>query len=317
MRIKNLILVFGLLFILCGCGKPPFMVSDNDIVFQMLEPEWTSDKGEEYPNYVGFVNLDGSDLTTFKVEERWLQPTASRDGLSFFYHTGWTNPIAVSENWGTVSGWDEKPIDCPINKMSTAWFVSPMSEGRMILSVADEIRLVKIDQCQEIDRLVDHASADKNKYLIDGFSLSRDEKFIVYSERMFGEIDTYTIWLLNIETREAQKTAAVGINPSLSPDNRYIAYLSKNGIEILDLQTNRSTLINPYRSTYFDREGSRFDNQVPPAPQWSADGQWLLYHKCIKEFCPMLSDYGIYKMQVSTHEETLVFQGGMYPYWIK
>lgn len=316
MRIKNLILVFGLLFLLCSCAKPPFVVPDNEIVFQMLEPEWTNDKGEEYPNYVGFVNADGSDLTTFEVEKRWLQPTVSRDGMSFYYHTGWSSPIWVSSNPGAVSGWNKKSFSCPIAKISTGDFIYPMSDNRIVISNSEAIQLVDIIRCEVIDVLVDYGSSGDHRF-IHGFSLSRDEDFIIYSEESQGDKTIFPIWLVDIKTHQSQNLPVNGFYPSLSPDDQTIAYVSRRGIEILGIQTGQSSLIRQYKSPYFDTRIDSFDDPVPPAPQWSPDGQWLIYHICDKELCSKLSDYGIYKTRVSNGEEVLIFQGGMYPYWIK
>ena len=44
-------------------------------------------------------------------------------------------------------------------------------------------------------------------------------------------------------------------------------------------------------------------------PEWSPDGQWLVYHLWENK------QYNIHKLNLETGEDEVIFEGGLYPHW--
>ncbi len=129
--------------------------------------------------------------------------------------------------------------------------------------------------------------ADGTQYQIVADTLSVDLPALSPDGQILAYIAGHTLWLYqwsegiqqvdlpayNPEAREVQFTS-----PTWSPDGAQIAGWAGGsregrsfyGIMALDLQTNTSRILEPlYHPTFWDGH--------PPAPEWSPDGQWLIY----------------------------------------
>jgi hypothetical protein len=50
-------------------------------------------------------------------------------------------------------------------------------------------------------------------------------------------------------------------------------------------------------------------------PRWSPNGEWLVYHQWVTEFC-WVDKIPIYKIRVSDGFQEKLFTGGKYPTWM-
>jgi hypothetical protein len=109
--------------------------------------------------------------------------------------------------------------------------------------------------------------------------------------------------------------------PAWSLNSHYLAYTGRDGIYVLDLTPKNETL---RVSTYMNPSGAIYpsyellgDSNYPPEPAWSPDGEWLVYHRLVREVNGMsIPDYyAIFKLNIETGEEIKIIEGGMYPYW--
>ncbi len=152
------------------------------------------------------------------------------------------------------------------------------------------------------------------------------ENFIVFSrtERKMNLPVKTEIVLLDTNTSELRilKTLDITNNdlqspyraPAFSPDGKWIAYTDVNSIRLMRPDgTEDQELVN-VRGWY---ERGAFS--WPPAASFSPDGQWIVFHRCPKGNCsPGWWDIGpgrIYKVNVVTQEETMLFDNGGNPVW--
>jgi Tol biopolymer transport system component len=104
------------------------------------------------------------------------------------------------------------------------------------------------------------------------------------------------------------------MNPSISPDQKWVVYLASDGIRISDIDgLNSRKLVSANTMSVVNGQFLIFDSGEPPQPQWSPDSKELIYHKCINQNCSNISDYNIYIYNLETNEETLVIEGGGVP----
>jgi Tol biopolymer transport system component len=96
--------------------------------------------------------------------------------------------------------------------------------------------------------------------------------------------------------------------PSISPDGQQVAYTAGDGIYVISPGKGEPRRVVETCSMWDD---------WPPAPSWSPDSQWLVYHRCTCP-CPVqtdIGDYSIFKVNVETGEEILLVEEGLNPYW--
>ena len=118
--------------------------------------------------------------------------------------------------------------------------------------------------------------------------------------------------LLHYDIKDPVTEASI-LNPTISPDGRWIAYTVADGLH----------LIHP------DGSGDMQLVNIPdwnagwpvftwaPRASWSPDSQWIVYHKCLNEGCMIANHRGrkIYKINIETRENKLLVNDGINPYW--
>ena len=116
---------------------------------------------------------------------------------------------------------------------------------------------------------------------------------------------------MHTDTEKVTEVLEGGYNPSLSPDEKKIAYVGSNGIYIANADGTGKKLLVPISISYELYKG------LDPHPFWSPDGTTLIYHKCHNTVCKDVTDFSIYKVNVNTGDEVKIVDGGLYPVWIK
>ena len=152
------------------------------------------------------------------------------------------------------------------------------------------------------------------------------ENFIVFSrtERKMNRPVKTEIVLLDTNTSELRvlKTLDITNNdiqspyraPTFSPEGKWIAYTDVNSIRLMRPDgTEDHELVN-VKGWY---ENGSFS--WPPAASFSPDGQWIVFHRCSGEKCSGNDQHfgpgWIYKVNVQTQEETMLFDNGGNPVW--
>lgn len=101
--------------------------------------------------------------------------------------------------------------------------------------------------------------------------------------------------------------------PAFSPDGQRIAYTDEDGIHMIRPDGEDDHLLIKARGWY---EDGLFT--WPPAASFSPDGQEMVFHRCPRDGCSTFWDIGpgtIYKFNIQTHEEVLLYDGGGNPFW--
>jgi len=121
-----------------------------------------------------------------------------------------------------------------------------------------------------------------------------------------------------IVVRDFQKHTAwvvgKGVNPTWSPDGEWLAYTGYDGIYIVrwNGQERRRVVACPTQEAMddiWDWTGPARWWKWPPRPDWSPDGQWLIYHRLED------GEYNIYKFNLKTGREILLIRNGLHPQW--
>lgn len=307
-EILSIVLIFALL---SGCVRSrPEVFPDNDIVYQSSDDNNAS---------IGFVNADGSNNIVLPLDFYPVRPTWSADGKTLYFLNILGDSDIMQSN-GYISFWQEG------NPVSTCWkrdwrnvaFVMPAhtSDPQQVIMFYDSA-LIRADlkPCRELERYMEIRTSTANLYSAflsqDGQLISFTKASDVHSgERSFS----YTNYVLNISTSKITELGE-GTNPAISPDNQWVAYTTYDGIYLIATDGSQKRRLVEYN--FEDSLLSHFA-VAPPAPRWSPDGQWLIYHKCVKQYphnCYHADEFSIFKVEVATGQEIKIIDGGVYPYW--
>ena len=302
-----------ILFILIGCTSDSIELPTTEIVYQANMPD--SPK-------IGFVNRDGSNLILIEASDYIVQPTWGDTNQEVYYRDAFTNSALVSQYPGTFFYWPDKKTAsfCPKEKMAPTWAIQSMPGSNQVLFVDNYASIIQVDpeDCTIVNTLVDYSSDPFGRHLILDASLSLDGRFVIYTDRLLDS--TTGEELLSIKKHELASGTTLdlgqGIHATLSPDNQWVAFTWNDGIYLMDADGLRRQKIVSHGAI---RNSSLDFEESPPAPQWSPDGTYLIYHMCEIEDeqggCSIPSDYGVYLFDISLGEETLLVEGGLYPHW--
>ena len=269
---------------------------------------------------LGFINADGSLAELVTTDFYAIQPTWSADGKMLLFRQAPGDTGYTHSRPGYISIWkdDGTTTKCNWRKWQIGWIASPLPDPKqtILLDNYSRIVLVDIDKCKEVSVFVEVEDSDPGELQkITSFSVSSSLNFILYTQESVNPRG-FSMKLWNKESKEVDNIGQ-GINAALSPNAKLAAYTWFDGIYIISLNDLSSTHLIDYDSR-MSGSNSLFEN-VPPAPQWSPDGKWLIYHLCLvpksKGMCAQIEDYSIYKLDIANGQEIKLVDGGIYPAW--
>jgi hypothetical protein len=261
---------------------------------------------------VGFVNVDGSDNVQIKLDYRPYTPVVSREwgGIVFRFNTG--NPPSLDESAGPIYFLKDHGTGRVCSQFDYESFFFPMpGKNSVLVSLSNWIGLVDIDTCKVVKTLIEFpAEVPWVKYIGSATPSDLGNKVIFY-EFFDSPVQPDVIYIIDVDTGKIDKVLEGGYNPSLSPDEKRIAYMGSEGIYIANADGTGKKLLVPISISYELYKG------LDPHPFWSPDGTTLIYHKCHNTVCKDVTDFSIYKVNVNTGDEVKIVDGGLYPVWIK
>lgn len=303
--VANVISYIGL-FILFIRGNPRLPeIPKTEIVYAVDSSSLT----------LGFMNSNGSEMQFVDLNDPFTKPYWPGEGEVMYLLEG-------GSPFGEIFVWEENKRGQ--NCENTDWWriyeivdLIPGSYPPQLIINKDGWQLLSIDprRCVQTEMFVDEEGNQLVNLL--GGSLSPDGRTLLYAEernvRSNNPVE-YSILRMDLETGETVDLG-FGANPVWSPGGDEIAYLGLDGIYVMSADGgNRRRIVEQDFRDGLDED--EFDNSDIPEPQWSPDGQWLLYH--IKTY---LGDYNwrsiIYKVAIDSGEVVELAEDGLYPYWRK
>ncbi len=185
-------------------------------------------------------------------------------------------------------------------------------ENNILVADSTGVFLISKNDCSTLKTIIsgEELYSISKDFSIGPYAYSETEGFILLS------IDSNLV-KLSLENGEIKDYRRDGINPVLSPNQQNVAYLSYDGIHIMDVSGDNDTLAIPYLISTYDGF-ALFDKGNPPTPFWSSNNEELIYHKCMLPGdtpCHNIADYGIYVYELKTKTEKFILKGGLYPSW--
>jgi hypothetical protein len=305
-----------LMILLAGSACGPVEIDENvsipkaDIVYQAINYQTESDVPSN--NLVGFVNADGSDNVKIKLDYRPYTPVVSREwgGIVFRFNAG--NPPSLDESVGPIYFLKSQGTGRVCDQSYYESFFFPMrGENSVLVFGSDWIGLVDIGTCKVVKTLIKISDQVPWVKYIGSATPSDSGNKVIFYEFFDSPVQPDKIYIIDVDTGKMNEVLEGGHNPSLSPDEKRIAYISSNGIYIANANGTGIKLLVPI--TISDELYKGLD----PHPFWSPDGTTLIYHKCHNTVCKNVSDFSIYKVNVNTGLEAKIVDGGLYPTWIK
>lgn len=302
------------LFVQCSqarvVNKP---LPELDIVFQ-LDPYYSGG----LDNRIGFLDADGSNVIYLEYDgiQAVVNPIWDSNGDLYF-----SNPSSYIEGI-TQSG---TRID-----FRNYWVLdfNMIYQENSLLIVSDENGKYALKALNGDTGKVGNTFI-VGDYLIDdsieGFNLGTNSVYnnqIVYQRHKFdsSELLIHELRIYDIDTEKSiilirhegtPETVQRIVNPAFSPDGKWIAYTSNDGIYLIRPDGSDNHIIIRHKIKNFF--------EWPPTVSWSPDGSWIVYHKCLLpdniQCRNNVEDSSIYKYNVESAEEILLIDGGLNPYW--
>jgi dipeptidyl aminopeptidase/acylaminoacyl peptidase len=187
-------------------------------------------------------------------------------------------------------------------------------EGQLLFSMynwdkPDTLVLGDFDTCSVITTLYQISTGSEMDEELDGAALSSQGSLAV--SRLFRDADrrivAADVVLVDRETKE-QRIVGHGLAPAWSPDGEWLVFTGADGIYIVHKDGSQLRLMLETAASANPDDWGLWSDDMPIAA-WSADGQWLVYHRIVSDI-PI-----IYKMNVATGEEIEITRGAAYPNW--
>jgi WD40-like Beta Propeller Repeat len=290
-------------------AKESVKFPQTDIVYQAINKNLGNETSN---NLLGFINIDGSENLQTKLKFRPYNPVMSKDLGGIFFRVNKSMPNDLFQAEGTIYFLNENGKYEACDQLLYSDFIFPIKGTKNIL-VSDmyHIDIVNIDTCKVDKILVEIPKETPWINFIGSAYPSNSGKSVIFHETYRSPIRD-VIYLVDINSGKVTEILEGGFNPSFSPDDQKIAYIGdedREGLYIANADGTQAKLIVPFTLYFY--------HNLEPYPFWSPDGGTIIYHKCNNEVCKDLSDFSIYKVEVKSGLEQKIFDGGLYPTWIK
>ncbi len=310
MRIRFVLTLLLLpVFFIVGCningGEIPRY--DSDIVYQTM-----SEKKE----IVGFYTISTKSSVFFYPNEPLIYPYYFSDELlAAIEKIGYPNMVPEMGGVLTIMRNTNTGRYCG-NANSKISEFHPFGTD---FSVETDyiIKVINPRNCEITQSLFDVSSTKlfkKDNTSIWSYAVNNNSPYLILTIATFP--DLYFI-RINLLTNEILDYDRFGVNPSISPDGKMVAYFSQDGIRTMDIDGNEKIKVTDDRNWI---PGAEFvKDYVWPKPEWSPEGSQLIYHKCEYskiESCLEYSDYTVYIYDIASGKEEKILDSALNPSWV-
>jgi hypothetical protein len=322
-RVENRLWVLVVVAVLSGCNcRVTEPLPAADIVFQTA----TSD---DRPYSLGFLGADGENLKYIEVRlyigGAPIYPAQTSDGtlLAFCGSHGSSDPMSAITSEGHLvkyegfCGGGGSRI-APVRGSHQVVIAEPYTGGSH-KDIKSHIQLLDLDAKVVAQTYLTTTGV----YLEVGTNALHDANLIYV--RGWEEEGGHSIEeLVSLNTETQEETVLVSeekdrlASPAISPNGQWVAYTTDDGIYVVSVDGGEPWRVVEACVEWRDSGGYDWWIAWPPAPSWSPDSQWLVYHRCTRpcsESCQDTEDYSVFKTNVGTGEEVLLVEGGLNPYW--
>jgi len=266
--------------------------------------------GMKDPYALTFIDEENDKMHELEIRKKFDVPVWSLDGISLFGLSGFSPSLygGWPAFWNIQTGRvktckTQFPVGTRVQDAGN--HDNPME---VVFSQVRSIDFFDISTCKYGKNLVNYDIAGRGSYVIAGFSYSRSEETLVFSMSTDQFSENFRIISLDLISKK-EVALTDGINPDLSPDGQYIAYLGMDGaLYLMKVDGSEQKLM--VKKLFWD--SNHKDNTVQP--EWSPDSKWLVYHRCVGE-SPPISNCNIYKVNIETGIEVKLAEGGVFPSW--
>lgn len=303
---KLLIYIIGLS--MCGCVRAQSLpsIKDHDIIYQT-----SVDKKDA----IGFYSSKSNSTESLSSGRPYTLPLIVDD----------SHLVTIAKN-GYPNYPFNKPGSISILSIPTSEEICRTQElridnfglfNRSIVFLEENVLYqLNIENCTS-KPILDFSSILEipDKWYVIECNISLDSKYLIFT--LLDNHWVPSIKRLDLENNEVFDFGRNGINPAVSPDNNLVAYYSYDGIHLMTIDGTEDKLIVPDDI----RSSDSIITGVYQSPKisWSANGDKLLYHKCILEegeSCLTYGDYSIFIYDLSTAKEEKIIDNGLNPSWI-
>lgn len=293
-------LIFVLALVLSGCDFTAHQsFPQAEIVYQTnLYP----------PHGIGFIDADGFNSVILDVTRDFRKPVWSSDGKTMYGLANGKSPFIGYPAYWENGGFKE------CRNWGDMWYIQRVGDGNgkeVLTSNAHAILRVDLSKCEEIQVIVDYSNhKDVMVNGITGISYAEATQELLYGleTRDPGHFTAvYSVMKMNITNQQALEIAR-GLNPTWSPDFSQIAYVQWDGIHIMEADGSQDRQVVAHKFGNPDE----IPSDSIPTPQWSPDGQWVVYHLCQSE--DACTEQTIYRLNVASGKVDEIVAGA-YPSW--
>jgi hypothetical protein len=284
-------------------------IPDADFTFYTIDKKNKDDvQGKEL---LGFYSLVSDTVTYIDFNNTLIHPLLQNDFLYAIDKKGFPGQIHNTSGYLIIYH-DEEYLICK-SEQTFGEFFYPYQNSIAIDAIDGGINVVDSQDCSVSQTILtesDISAHFPDKPYLGSFSISTKGDFLLLSS--YGR-------LVKVDLPEKQfyDYHKKGYYPRISPNGKRIAYLSYDGIHLMDLSGENDVLIIEYPTLKFDPENI-YRRGIPPIPNWSLDGKKLLYHKCeALGLCSQIEGYSIYIFDISTGIESKIIGNGLNPSWIE
>ncbi len=313
---KRLMIILILIIFISGCDRGinqpykwrfPLDIPKADITFNTIRFEKEGDVVGK--DVLGFYSFQDQSVKILELpnESSPIQPYYL-NSESIFFIDKMGNLGSVNEGQAYLSIFSKyQYLDCD----ELIGYAYP-NNGNIIF-LGQDVKVVNEYDCSTVRTILtkEDLISFGEEYHIGIRALAEDESFIVFE--VADELIKVTL-----PQKEVFDYRRKGAIPSISPDQKKIAYIASDGIHIMDTTGENDFLAVPYRVSSYDEDFDIWERGTPPRPNWSKDSSKIVYHKCIlpvKYGCHNINNYNIFVYDLKTKKETMIIASGLNPSW--